>query len=94
MNVLLYEIKLSQSFKKRMAKFKKHQVKVSEKLPGLLKLLQVDPRHPKLKTHKLKGELSEKYAFSLDWQTRVVFELTDESTILLVDIGTHDQVYR
>jgi len=47
-----------------------------------------------LKTHKLKGNLSNFYACSLTYQYRIVLtiEIRDEE-IVLVNIGTHDEVY-
>jgi mRNA-degrading endonuclease YafQ of YafQ-DinJ toxin-antitoxin module len=63
-----------------------------------MKLLQQDPFLPKLKTHKLKGILEGNWACSVDYDLRIVFDfvknqVTDETEILLINIGTHDEVY-
>ncbi|MBI5222325.1 MAG: cytotoxin [Candidatus Magasanikbacteria bacterium] len=52
-----------------------------------------DPRHPALKTHKLKGRLQECLAFRLQDGYRVLFEFSSTDTVNLLDIGPHD-IYR
>ena len=47
----------------------------------------------RLRTHKLKGVLSDYYAFSISYSDRIVFRLLDDGGVLLVDIGSHDEVY-
>jgi len=67
----------------RVPKFKK----VIDKLAD-------NPFDNSLKTHKLKGNLSDFYACSLTYQYRIVLtiEIRNEE-IVLVNIGTHDEVY-
>jgi Txe/YoeB family toxin of Txe-Axe toxin-antitoxin module len=55
-----------------------------------------DAFHPQLKTHKLKGNLAGAWACSVAYDLRIVFEFVqhDETeSILLLSIGTHDEVY-
>ena len=52
-----------------------------------------NPFDPKLKTHKLTGKLKDLWSFSIDYNLRVVFHWIDENTILLENIGSHDEVY-
>lgn len=52
-----------------------------------------DPFSPQLRTHKLSGKLKGSWAFSIDDNIRVVFEFIDKDEVLLVDFGTHDEVY-
>ena len=47
----------------------------------------------RLRTHKLKGTLSDYYAFSVSYSDRIVFRILDDGGVLLVDIGSHDEVY-
>ena len=63
-----------------------------------LRQLASDPFHPGLRTHKLKGDLADVWSCSIDYNYRILFEfvqnLEDEETaILLLNIGTHDEVY-
>jgi len=45
------------------------------------------------KTHKLGGKLKGYLAFSVDYNIRVLFKFIDNSTFLLIDIGSHDVIY-
>jgi mRNA-degrading endonuclease YafQ of YafQ-DinJ toxin-antitoxin module len=63
----------------------------------LIRLTQ-DHTDPILHTHKLKGELSGVWACSVDYDARILFEFvekpeTGEEEILLLTMGTHDEVY-
>ncbi len=65
-------------------------------IEATLEQLSVDAAHPSLRTHKLRGSLSGCWACSAGYDLRVVFEYVqhDESeAILLLALGTHDQVY-
>ena len=54
-----------------------------------------DPFDVRLRTHKLSGELKSLWSFSVQYDTRVVFFFTEDkpSMAVLVDIGTHNEVY-
>ncbi len=62
----------------------------------VLRLLIQDPFDPKLRSHKLKGKLSGTWACSVGHDVRLIFEFvqgSDKEDILLIEIGTHDEVY-
>jgi mRNA-degrading endonuclease YafQ of YafQ-DinJ toxin-antitoxin module len=64
-----------------------------------LGLLQQNPHHPSLETQRLAGTLQGKYACTVAYDLRIVFEFEarkppELAAIDLIDIGTHDQVYR
>ena len=46
-----------------------------------------------LRTHKLSGKLAGQWAFSVDDDCRIVFEFVGEDQVLLIDVGSHDEVY-
>ena len=52
-----------------------------------------DPHDPSLKTHKLSGELEGLSSFSINYDVRVIFKFLDKKRVLLVDIGSHGEVY-
>jgi addiction module RelE/StbE family toxin len=52
-----------------------------------------NPFEPNLRTHKLSGKLKNLWAFSLGYDLRVVFIFEEDDKIVLIDIGTHDEVY-
>jgi len=63
-----------------------------------LRQIQADVFAPRLGAHKLSGELSGLWACSCGYDCRIVFALetdpaTGEEIVLLLDIGTHDEVY-
>ena len=77
-------------FKKSLKFFKKHPDMLS-KYEKMLTLLSANPHHPSLRLHKLQGNLK---AFSLDLQYRIILDfIIVEEVIILLDIGTHDEVY-
>ncbi len=83
-----------QHYQRKEQKFFKKHPELLDKYARLLKQLQIAPFESKLKTHQLKGTLSEFYACSLTYQYRVIFTfIIHNNTIVLVDIGTHDEVY-
>jgi mRNA interferase YafQ len=63
-----------------------------------LKKLADDPFQSSLRTHKLKGDLSDRWSCSIDYSNRIVFKFvinkeTKEEEIFLLTLGSHDQVY-
>ena len=58
-----------------------------------MELFLASPFSPQLRTHKLSGKLGGQWAFSVDEDCRVVFEFIGEDKVLLIDIGSHDEVY-
>nr|WP_275587368.1 type II toxin-antitoxin system RelE/ParE family toxin [Spongiibacter marinus] len=57
-------------------------------------MLEVNPYHPSLRLHGLKGRLQGLSSVSINMQYRIIleFEIRGED-IVLVDIGDHDGVY-
>lgn len=63
-----------------------------------LRQLEEDCFYPSLRTHKLSGDLANIWSCSIDYQYRILFEFiqdseTQENAILLLNIGSHDEVY-
>lgn len=82
------------AFKKAVRRRPELQAKAKE----TLRLLADDPFNPTLRTHKLKGELTGAWACMVDYDYRILFEFVKnqeygEEEILLLTIGTHDEVY-
>ena len=57
----------------------------------VLRLSELNPNHPSLKLHKLKGKLSGKYSVSITMSYRIIltFAVTEKG-IVLIDIGSHE----
>jgi mRNA-degrading endonuclease YafQ of YafQ-DinJ toxin-antitoxin module len=62
-------------------------------LKEVIELFILNPFHPLLKTHKLKGKLKECYAFTVEYDRRIIFYFEDESHAVLIALGSHDEVY-
>ena len=61
----------------------------------VLHKLEANPHDPELRLHPLTGKLSGKHAVSLTYSYRIVLRLLlTGSEILLLDVGSHDEVYR
>jgi len=90
----MYKISFSHKYEKTAKKFfKKHQ-NLKEKYAKTLLLLQQNPYHPSLRLHKLQGNLSVYHSISIDMDYRIIIDfiiINDE--IILIDIGSHDEVY-
>ena len=82
------------------SKFKKNYRKIVSKNPELkskfserMHIFSLDPFDMKLRTHKLSGILKDCWAFSIDYEIRIVFKFLKEDRVLLIDIGKHEDVY-
>ena len=86
----------STAFLRAARRLVKKQPDARETLQAMLASLAEDAFQPELKTHKLKGELAGSWACSAGYDLRIIFELIPHEgaeAILLVTIGTHDEVY-
>lgn len=83
-------IKYSSTFRRSLKKFPKAQLKFLEKQDKIFRNNIFDPR---LKIHKLKGQLKDFYSFSISYHWRIVFHIEDKNTIVFDNIGTHG-IYR
>ena len=60
----------------------------------VLRQLETDPRSPRLRLHPLQGRHKGKHAVRLTYQYRIVLILRiTPREILLLDVGSHDEVY-
>lgn len=79
---------VSSRFRRRARKLKPPQ---DELLRAALRRFAADPRDPLLRTHELKGDLRDYWAFSVDDDLRVLFRW-DGEVCFLVNLGSHDEV--
>ncbi len=85
-----------QRFRTCRQTYRKKSPDLAKDLQAALELLSEDALHPKLKTHKLKGDLEGSRAASVGYDLRIVFQMVDHEhseAILLQTVGTHDEVY-
>jgi addiction module RelE/StbE family toxin len=94
MRTLLRDESFNRAIKRRC----KNRPKLREKVLATLSTLELDPFDPSLKTHKLQGDLKDLWACSVEYDFRIVFKFLQlegelEEAIVLIDAGTHDEVY-
>jgi len=94
MRTLIWGKTFLRAFKRTIRKHPELQDDIEESL----KLLAEDPFVARLSTHKLKGKLSGSWACNVGYDLRIVFDFVKtpsnkEDDILLIEIGTHDEVY-
>lgn len=69
-----------------------------KKLPKEIKLkaekrelvFRKNPHDSRLKTHRLKGILKDYWAFSINFQYRIIFEFKEKDIVWFHSVGTHD----
>jgi len=86
----------SPAFARDLRNWLKSHPNAAAPIEAALHQLSLDAAHPSLRTHKLRGPLSGCWACSAGHDLRVVFEFTKyegAEAILLLALGTHDQVY-
>jgi len=90
----MYEIRFSQKYEKKISMFFMRHSELKSRYIKIIRILQINPSHPSLRLHKLKGKKSEFYSISLDMSYRVILDfIIQDKIITLVDIGSHDEVY-
>jgi len=87
------KITWDQGFKRSYKKKVKNNDKLRKKFWNSIELFSESPFNPRLRTHKLTGKLEGLWAFSVDYDCRIIFKFLNQDEILLVDIGGHDEVY-
>ena len=89
-----YKIVITDSYKKRVVKFLKKHPDMFDRYAKALAIMEIDPHHPSLRLHKLKGKLQAYSSVSITMEYRMVidFVIVDKE-IIPIDIGTHDDVY-
>jgi len=86
------------SFRRALKRATRNNPGLQERIFEVVSLLAIDAFSPSLKTHKLRGQLEGLWACSVDYDCRIVFAFepepeTGEEIIILIDIGTHNEVY-
>lgn len=82
-----------QGFKRSYKKRVRNNSRLKKKFWEKMEIFLENPFFPQLRTHKLSGKLAGQWAFSVDNDCRIVFEFVGEDRALLIDVGSHDEVY-
>ena len=89
----MISIDFSKSFKRAFKRIIRNNKISEDDFFEKLDVFANNPFEPNLRTHRLSGKLKHLWAFSLGYNLRVVFLFEEDDKIVLIDIGTHDEVY-
>ena len=91
---MTYKLIYTKSYIKRASKFVKKHPDLLSQYQKTLKLLEINPNHPSLRIHPLKGRLKYLYSISINISYRITLEFfVSEKEIILVNVGHHNEVY-
>ena len=79
--------------KKFDKKIKKYSKKIQSEFKNRIELFVLDIHNPILKIHKLSGKLKDLWSFNISGDVRLVFDKSQKDVIILVDIGSHSELY-
>lgn len=89
-----HRIIFTESYTRRAKRFLKQHPGLVGVYEKTLQLLELNPNHPSLRLHKLKGRLKDLHAVSVTRSYRLTLSFAlIEDAIVLIDIGAHDEVY-
>jgi addiction module RelE/StbE family toxin len=93
--VSVYCVTTSEAFLRQARKFFKKHPDLRPRFAATITALQQDPFQPGLALHPLSGKLAGCHAISLTYSYRITLTLLiTEQELILLDIGSHDEVYR
>ncbi len=90
-----WSLVFTERYNRRAARFLRRHPDLKEAYRKTLLLLEANPLHPSLRLHPLKGKLQGMHSVSINLSYRISLELLIEGqTLIPIDIGDHDVVYR
>jgi mRNA-degrading endonuclease YafQ of YafQ-DinJ toxin-antitoxin module len=89
-----YPLVFTESYTRRAERSLRQHPNLQGAYAKALRLLELNPEHPALRLHKLKGRLSDPHSVSVTFSYRITLSFTImQGSIVLIDIGSHDEVY-
>ncbi|WP_298436292.1 type II toxin-antitoxin system mRNA interferase toxin, RelE/StbE family [Geobacter sp.] len=91
----MFSVTTSEQFLRQARKFFKKHPDLRPRFAALFEALTLDPFQPSLGLHPLSGKLAGCHAVRLTYSYRITLTvMITEKEIILLDIGSHDEVYR
>jgi len=92
------ELVLTPRFERAFRRLTARNPALQSQIETTLRRMAVNISDPRLKTHRLSGQLAGLFASSVAYDCRIVFSKqkhpkTGSETLLLINIGTHEEVY-
>ena len=89
-----YKLIYTDSYINKAKRFIKKHPELIRQYEKTLKILEIDPHHPSLRLHRLKGKLKNLHSISINISYRITLEFYfNDEEIVLVNVGHHDEVY-
>ena len=89
----MIQVAFSSSFKRAFKKRIKGRQPLEEKFWKRVEIFIQNPLSPRLRTHKLSGNLQDQWSFSVEYDVRVIFQFVSKTRVIFQDVGNHDEVY-
>jgi len=84
------KIIFTHSYEKRAKKFIKQHPEMLKQYTKTLQLLELNPNHPSLRLHRLKGNLSDLYSISINISYRITIDfIIEEDCVIQRKIRIH-----
>jgi len=91
----VFSVTTSDQFLRQARKFFKKHPDLKPRFAEVFEALKQDPFQPGIGLHQLAGKLSGCHAVRLTYSYRITLTvMITEKEITLLDIGSHDEVYR
>lgn len=91
----LWRLGRTETFARTARRYLRRHYGLEKRLERVLERLQEQPFHPQLHTHALSGRLQGLYAVSVTYQVRLIVRIDEKDhTVILIDLGDQDSVYR
>lgn len=91
----MWRLSRTNTFARTARRLVKRDARLATPLASALEQLEDDPYHPRLKLNRLHGQLEGLWAVRVTFRIRLVLLVAEDGReITLLDVGTHDEVYR
>jgi len=91
---MTWEIVYTEQYNKKVAKFIKRHPDVLSQYQKTIELMSLNPHHPSLRLHELKGRFEGLSSISINTKYRITLEMiVTPKEIILINVGDHDQIY-
>jgi len=91
---MAFTLVFTEQYNRRAARFLKRHPGLRQPYLKTLQLLELNPAHPSLRLHPLRGGLDGLHSVSINLSYRITLELLiQDGQIIPVNVGDHDAVY-
>ena len=89
-----YRLVFTEAYARRAGRFLSRHPDLERQYLKTLQLLELNPHHPSLRLHPLRGKLQALHSVSINLSYRITLELLiQDEQIIPVNVGDHDAVY-